>query len=112
MDLSLVQEEYAASTCVAVDGAGYPAGWCTRHDKETVEGKAFCGEGAERAIVRRPVPVLAEGLTQSMVEACARAEYEGTSAAEFCEWKRLPEVARERRREAATRGLNAVEALR
>lgn len=112
MDLSLVQEEFAEATCVAVDGAGCPAGWCTLHDRETVEGHAFCVEGAERARVQRPVPVPVEGITEEMVRAAARAEYEGTSAAEVCPWKRLPETAKQRRLEAATRGLNAAEAAR
>lgn len=112
VELSLVQEEYAQSACVALDGVGKPAAWCTRHDQATVEGEAFCEKGALLAMEKRPIPVPAEGVTGAMVEACAKAEYEGTSSSEYCTWGRLPLVAKAKRLEAATRGLNAALGVR
>lgn len=112
MTLSLVQKDYAESLCVALNGDMEPAAWCTFHGQETIEGEAFCEKGAALAVEKRPSPVRVEGVTSKMVRACARAEYEVTQAAEFCPWRRLPEAAKARRLEAATRGLNAVEALR
>lgn len=112
MTLSLVQKDYAESLCVALNGDMEPAAWCTFHGQETIEGEAFCQEGLDLALVERPVPVAAPGVTTAMVEAAARAEYEASELARFCRWDRLPEVTRERRLEAAVRGLNAAEALR